>query len=103
MQQQQIDFGKTQLRQALLGGSLKIVWREMGGPDFGRHEHLIAPRSRSSQALADLAFVLIDLSGVDVAVTEPQRLLDQARAGSPAQFPGSQPDRRDFCAVGLNE
>ena len=75
----------------------------MGGPDFGRHEHLIAPRTRSTQALADLTFVLIDLSGVDVAITEPQRLLDQACAGSPAQFPGPQPDRGDFCAVGLNE
>src|SRR5712671_6936671 len=38
-----------------------------------------------------------------VVTNNSQRLLDQARAGSPAQFPGAQPDRGDFCAIGLNE
>ena len=89
MQQQQIDFGKPQLGQALLGGTLEVVRREMGGPDLGRHEYLVAPDPRGAQALADLALVLIDLRGVDVAITEPQRLLDQTRAGSPAQLPGA--------------
>ena len=103
MQQQQIDFGKPQLGQALLGGSLEIVRREMGGPDFGCHEHIVALDPGSAQALADLAFILIDLRGVDVAIAEPERLLDQARAGSPAQLPGAEPDRGDFCAIGFDE
>jgi hypothetical protein len=84
VQQQQIDFGKAQLCEALLGRSLKIVRREMSGPDLGRHEHLVAPDPRSAQPVADLAFVLIGLCGVDVAITKLQRLLDQACAGSPA-------------------
>src|ERR1700682_492649 len=103
MQQQQVYLGKAQPCQALPGRSLEIIRREMGGPDFGRDEHIVAPDPRSVQALADLAFVLIDLRGVDVAVAEPQRLLDQTCAGSPPQLPGAQPDRGNFGAVGLDE
>src|SRR5471030_1579570 len=75
----------------------------MGGPDLGGDEHLVAADPRGAQAFADLAFVLIDLRGVDVAIAELERLLDQARAGSPAQLPGTEPDRGDFGAVGFNE
>src|SRR6266851_1947361 len=103
MQQQQIDLGKAQLGQALPGRSLEIIRREMGGPDLGRDEHIVASHSRSAQALANLAFVLIDLRGVDVAIAEPQRLLDQTCAGSPPQLPGAEPDRGNFGAVGLDE
>ena len=71
VQQQQIDFGKPQLGQALLGGTLEVVRREMGGPDLGRHEYLVASDPRGAQTLADLALVLIDLRGVDVAIAEP--------------------------------
>ena len=103
MQQQQVDLGQAQPRQALLGRSLEIVGREMRGPDLGGEEYLVALHAGGAQALADLALVLVDLRGVDVAIAEPQRLLDDARAGASAQFPGAQPDRRDFCAVGLDE
>ena len=102
MQQQQIDFGKPEFCQALLGGALEIVRREMVGPDFGGHEHFVALYPRGAQALADLALVLIDLRGVDVALAEPDRLLDQARASSPTQLPGAEPDGWDFSAVGLD-
>src|ERR1700754_1877686 len=91
-----------QLAEALLGGTFKIVRREMGGPDLGRNKHIVAPDPGRVQALADFAFVLIDLRGVDVAVTEPHRLLDQTGAGAPAQLPGPQPYRRNLCAVGLD-
>src|SRR5438445_747470 len=103
MQQQQIDLRNAQPGQAVLGRSLEIIRRKMGGPDLGRDEHIVASHSRSAQALANLAFVLIDLRGVDVAVAEPQRLLDQTRAGSPPQLPGAEPDRGNFGAVGLDE
>src|SRR6266436_5765209 len=103
MQQQQINLGKAQLGQALLGRSLEIIRRKMGGPDLGRDEHIVASHSRSAQALANLAFVLIDLRGVDVAIAEPQRLLDQTRAASPPQLPGAAPDRGHFGAVGFDE
>src|SRR3979409_1098360 len=75
----------------------------MRGPDLGGHEHVVAPDPRGAQALADLAFVLIDLGGVDVAIAELQRLLDQPRAGSSAQLPGAEPDRRNLRAAGLDE
>ena len=54
-------------------------------------------------SLPDLAFVLIDLRGVDMTVTEPQGLLDQTRAGAPPQFPGTKPDRGNVGAIGLDE
>jgi hypothetical protein len=76
--------------------------REMVGPDLGGDKHLIPPDARGAQPLADLAFVLIDLRGIDMAVTEFQRLLDHAGAGSPAQFPGAQADRRDSRAIGFD-
>ena len=70
MQQQQVDLGKAQPGQAFLGGSFEIVRREMGGPDLGGDEHVVAPDAGGAQSLADLAFVLIDLRGVDVAIAE---------------------------------
>ena len=75
----------------------------MRGPDLGGHEQFVALDSRGAQAVADLALVLIDLRGVDMAIAEPQRLLDQTRAGSSAQLPGAEPDRGDVGAVGLDE
>src|SRR5260370_6627549 len=102
MQQQQIDLGKAQLCQALLCRSFEIIWRKMGGPDFGRDEHIVAPDPRSAQALADFAFVLIGLRGVDVAVAEPQRPLDNTCARSPTPPPRAPPPPRDFCPVGLD-
>ena len=34
---------------------------------------------------------------------EKLKFLDDARAGPVAQFPGAQPDRRDFCAIGFDK
>ena len=55
----------------------------MGGPDFGGQENLVAPDAGGADALADLAFVLIDLRGIDMAVAELDRLLHEAGAGRP--------------------
>jgi hypothetical protein len=103
VQQQQIDFGQMQSGEALLDRSLEIVRREMIGPDFRGDKDLVALDAGSPQALTDLALVLIDLRGIDMAVTEPDRLLDQARAGPPAQLPGAEPDRGNFGAMGFDE
>src|ERR1700761_4173386 len=75
----------------------------MRGPDFRRHEHVVAPDARGAQPVTNLALVLIDLRGIDVAIAEPQRLLDQSRTGASAQLPGAQPDRGNDGAVGLDE
>jgi hypothetical protein len=103
VQQQQVDVGHAQADQAFFGGAFEIVRSEMRGPDLGGHKHLVAADSRCAQALADLPLVLIDLRGIDMAVTEFQRLLDDARATAAAQLPGAKPDRRDLCAVSLDE
>lgn len=81
----------------------RSVRREMIGPDFGGEEDLVAADAGSAHAVADLALVVIDLGGVDVAIAEPQRLLDHARAEPPIQLPGPEPDRRDPCAIGFDE
>lgn len=39
-----------------------------GGPHLRGHEHIVAPDAGSAQAIADLAFVLINLGGVDMAI-----------------------------------
>src|SRR3984885_6793387 len=75
----------------------------MRGPDLGGHEHIIAFDAGRAQAFTDLAFVVIDLGSVDVAIAELYRLLDQTRASSSAQFPGAQPDGGNVGAVGLDE
>src|SRR3954453_20401851 len=75
----------------------------MRGPHLGGHEHLVAVDAGGTQSLAYLAFVLVDLGAVDMAIAEPQRLLDHSRAGAAAQLPGAEPDCRNSCAVGLNE
>ena len=75
VQQQQVDLGQAQPCTRLsLGRPLEIMGREMRGPDLGGDEHLDRASRRGAQALADLAFVLVDLRGVDVAIAEPQRL-----------------------------
>src|SRR5258708_6649061 len=75
----------------------------MRRPDFGGHEHFVAPDSGGPDSVAHLALVLVNLRGVDVAIAKLERLLHQACAGSSAQLPRAKPDRRDFCAASLNE
>src|SRR5258708_36531804 len=75
----------------------------MRRPDFGAHEHFVAPDSGGPDSVAHLALVLVNLRGVDVAIAKLERLLHQACAGSSEQLPRAKPDRRDFCAASLNE
>ena len=75
----------------------------MIGPDLCGYEHVIPAHARGAQAVADLALVVIGLGRIEMAVAEPQGLLDKAGAGPTAQFPGPQPDRRNSGTVGLDE
>ena len=59
------------------------------------------PEARSR--LADLALVVVHLGGIDVAVSEPQRLLDDARTSAPAQLPGAQTHERNARTFHLDE
>jgi len=38
-----------------------------------------------------------------VAITQPQRLLDDTRKGTPAQLPGAEPNKWNAGAVRLND
>ena len=77
--------------------------REMRRPHLGGDEHLVARDARGAQRLADLALVVVHLRRVDVAIAEPQRLLDDARAGAPAQLPGAETDQRNTRAVRVDD
>ena len=102
VQQQEIDLGQPQLHQAVLGGAHELARRKMRRPDLGGDEHLVARHAGGAQPLAHLALVVVHLRGVDVAVAEPQRLLDHARAGASAQIPGAETDERDAGAFGFD-
>jgi hypothetical protein len=102
MQKQEIDLGHAQLHQPLLGGAGEIARREMRRPDLRGDENVVAFEAGGARPLAHVALVVIHLRGVDVAVAEPQRLLDDARAGAALQFPGAQPEERNAGAMRLD-
>jgi hypothetical protein len=100
--QQEVDVGEAQLRQAFLGGPLEFARRQVVLPDLGGDEDVVAPDPAGAQTFPDLALIAVHLGGVDVAVSEPQRLLDHPRAQPPAQIPGAETDRRNPRAVRLD-
>ena len=102
VQQQQVDLAQPQPHQAIARRALELARGEMARPDFGGDEHVVALDARGAQAFADLALVVVHLRGVDVAIAEPQRLLDDAGAGAAAQFPGAEPEQRNPRAIGLD-
>ena len=97
--QQEVDVGEAQLRQAFLGGPLEFARRQVVLPDLGGDEDVVAPDPAGAQTLPDLALIAIHLGGVDVAVSEPPRLLDPPGAEPTAQIPGAETDHRDARAV----
>jgi hypothetical protein len=75
----------------------------MIGPHLCGDEHVLASDAGRTHALADLALILINLGRIDMAIPDFERLLDDAGAGASAQLPRAEPDRWDFCAVGLDK
>ena len=102
MQQQKIDFAQAQPHQAVASRTFKLARGKMRRPDFRRHEQIVALDAGRTQAIAHLALVIVHFRSVDVAIAEPQSLLDHTRAGAPAQFPGAEAEQRNFSAVGLD-
>ena len=84
--QQQIDMIEPQLREALLDRAFEIGRREQRRLHFGGDDHLGA-LAGGAHALADFALVVVHLRGVDVAIADADRLLDDPRAVAPAQAP----------------
>ena len=103
MQQQQIDLAEAEPRQTPARGAFKLAGREVRRPDLRGHEDLVAPDAGCTQALAHRLLVVVHLGGVEVTVTEAQRLLDHAGADAAAQFPGAETEQRNPRAVGVND
>src|SRR5215831_13592049 len=99
VQQEQIDVRELQPRQARLSGTLEVAGGKVRRPHLRGDEHLIAFYAGGAQPLPHLAFVVVKLGGVDVAVPAPQRLLDDTYAGAPAQLPGAEADEGNTRAV----
>ena len=74
----------------------------MGRPDFGGEEKVVASDAGGAHPLAHFALVVVHFRGIDMPVAEPQRLLDQPRAGAAAQIPGAEPEQRNPGALGLD-
>src|SRR5262249_121021 len=91
-----------QPHQAVLGGAFELARSKMRWPDLGGDEHRVALDVGRAQALTHLALIVVHLSGVDVAIAEPQRLLGEPRAGAPAQVPGPETDERNPGGLGLD-
>jgi hypothetical protein len=70
MQQQQIDVCEPQPAQTLLGSALELARREVRRPHLGGDEHLVALDAARAQPLPDLALVVIELGGIDMAVAQ---------------------------------
>src|SRR5262245_27294902 len=102
MDKQEIHLGELEVDEALLGGLLERACAQVRLPHLRGDEDLVALDAGGAQALADLALVVVHRGGIDVAVAEPQRLLDHARADAAAQVPGAEPDERNARAVCLN-
>src|SRR5262249_50683350 len=100
---EQIDVRELKPRQARLRGTLELARRKVRRPHLRGDEHLIALYAGGAQPLPHLAFVVIKLGGVDVAVAAPQRLLDDPHAATPAQLPGAEADERNAGAMRFDD
>src|SRR5665647_403302 len=65
-------------------------------------DHHLRAQARGAHALADRGFVVVHLRGVDVAIADADRLLDQTRAIAPAQGPGAEANDRNLETLGLD-
>ena len=70
--------------------ALEIARGKVRRPYLGGDEDFLARDARGAQPLPHFALVVVHFGGIDVAVAEPQRLLDDARTDAPAQFPGAE-------------
>ena len=74
----------------------------MRRPDLGGEEDVVARHAGGAHALTDLALIVVHLRGVDMPVSEPQRLLDEPGASAATQLPGAKPDCRNARTTGLD-
>jgi len=103
VEQQEVDRRQPQPPQAALGGTFQLVGREMRGPYLGGDENLVARDTRGPQPLAHLTLVVVHFRGIDVPVSKPQRLSDDARTSTAAQLPGTQTYERNARAFCLDD
>ena len=97
MQQQKIDLAQAQPQKQ----SRAVA--PAPAAEMRRQDLVVMNNSlRRGGAMPSLSRAVIEIGGADVAIDKPQRLLDGPGASAAAQFPGAEPDQRDFGAVGLD-
>src|SRR6185437_6644728 len=90
---------EPQLRETLLDRTFEIARRQQRRLYLGGDHHLVA-LAGGAHALAHFPLIIVHLRGVDVAVADADRLLDQPRAIASAQRPGAETDQRNFKYLG---
>jgi hypothetical protein len=103
VQKHEIDLGQPHPRHAALGGTLELEGREMRWPYLGGDKDIGPPDARRPERLAHLALVVVHFRGVNMAVSKPQRLLDDPRAQASAQLPGAQTHERNVRALCVHD
>src|ERR1043166_4872829 len=86
--------------QTLLHRALEIVRREIGRLHFGRHHDVSAFDTRGAHALPDRRLVAVHLRGIDMAVTNAERLL--GAASGITQRPSAEANNRDLEPFGFD-
>src|ERR1700728_4097514 len=102
VQQKKIDLAQAQPRQRFACGPIEFARRKMRGPNLRGDEDIAALHARCTQPLADLAFIVVHLGRVDVAIAKPQRLLDCASTDTSAQIPCAKTQDRDARTLRFN-
>src|SRR5262249_26325398 len=88
---------------ARLSGTLELAGGKVRRPHFRGDEHLIASYAGGAQPLPHLAFIVVKLGGVDVAVAALERPRDDTPAGTPPPLPKAPARQRDAGAVRFDD
>jgi len=74
---QEVDPRQLEPFEALVDRTLEVARREPIEPDLCGEEDVLALEPRGAHAFADLALIAVHLCGIEMAITEMQRRLDQ--------------------------
>jgi hypothetical protein len=101
--QQQVDLVEAKALEAGFGGTLQVALADIGEPDLGRHENLVTRHAAMADAFAHRRLVLIHGGGVDVAITDRQRVGDGRGTVLALHRPGAEAELRDAGTVGFDD
>ncbi len=99
MDQRQIDLIEPQPPEARLDRPLQIALGQIGEPDLGGDEDIVADNAAGAQPLAHRRLVFIHRGRIQMAVASAQGARDKLGAGVALQRPGAEPNRRHLRAI----